>query len=166
MKFLSIGQQIGRLVEEKNAAYGSSFAKAGAALRLLYPNGISPKQMDDALLIARIWDKLQRIATDRDSLGESPYRDIAGYGILGVAMQDIKRKQPVGGARVAHNKVRLSVSEARVRKTHTQQSTVLQHGVPQRNVEKNASRKEKGSVSLLRQVSSKKNRSASKTIKP
>jgi hypothetical protein len=30
-------------------------------------------------------DKLFRIATARDALGESPYRDIAGYGLLGAA---------------------------------------------------------------------------------
>ena len=90
--FLSIAHQIGELVEEKNAAYGSSFAKAGDALRLLYPDGIKPSQLDDALLIARIWDKLQRIATDRDALGESPYRDIAGYGILGTHLHELRKQ--------------------------------------------------------------------------
>jgi hypothetical protein len=79
-----IGIDIGALVTQKNAAYGDSFRQAGNALRLLYPDGIAPEQLDDALLIARIWDKLKRIATDRDALGESPYQDIAGYGILGV----------------------------------------------------------------------------------
>jgi len=83
-----LGIEIGTLVKRKNDAYGSSFAKSGAALRLLYPKGIKPEQLDDALLIARIWDKLQRIATDRDALGESPYRDIAGYGILGAALHE------------------------------------------------------------------------------
>jgi len=86
--FRQLATEIGDLVERKNAAYGSSFAKSGAALRLLYPEGIKPEQLDDALLIARIWDKLQRIATDRDALGESPYRDIAGYGILGAALRE------------------------------------------------------------------------------
>jgi hypothetical protein len=90
--FCEIAQQIGELVEEKNAAYGSSFAKTGKFLQLLYPNGILPEQMDDALLITRIFDKLQRIATDRDAFGESPYRDIAGYGILGVALRETKKK--------------------------------------------------------------------------
>lgn len=89
-RFRAIAHQVGELVEEKNAAYGDSFAVAGAALRLLYPSGISPEQMDDALLIARIWDKLKRVATDRDAFGESPYRDIAGYGILGIEMHGNK----------------------------------------------------------------------------
>jgi hypothetical protein len=90
-QFHVIAEEIADLVAEKNQAYGSSFAKAGAALRLLYPDGVKPAQMDDALLIVRIWDKLQRIATDRDALGESPYRDIAGYGILGTHLHESRK---------------------------------------------------------------------------
>lgn len=44
------------------------------------------------LITVRIFDKLKRIATDRDALGESPYRDIAGYGILGATLVERKRK--------------------------------------------------------------------------
>ena len=84
--FQQIGTDTGALVQEKNRAYGSSFQTVGKAMHLLYPRGISPAQMDDALLLTRIWDKMMRIATDRDALGESPYGDIAGYGILGVSM--------------------------------------------------------------------------------
>jgi hypothetical protein len=82
-----IAGEIGKLVEEKNAAYGSSFAKAGDFLRLLYPDGIPPEKYQDALLLVRIFDKQMRIATAKDALGESPYRDIAGYGILGAAVE-------------------------------------------------------------------------------
>lgn len=81
--YAKLGEEIGRLVEEKQAAYGDSFGKSGAVMRVLYPAGIAPEQMDDALCIVRILDKLFRIATDKDALGESPYRDIAGYAILG-----------------------------------------------------------------------------------
>ena len=76
------GKEIGELVERKNKAYGDSFAKSGEILRILYPDGIEPDQYDDVLAIARIIDKLFRIATDRDALGERPYEDIAGYSIL------------------------------------------------------------------------------------
>lgn len=86
-----LGKQIGRLVEEKQAAYGNSFGRAGDVLRLLYPQGISHSQIDDALCIVRIVDKLFRIATDRDALGESPYRDIAGYGMLGAVRAELKK---------------------------------------------------------------------------
>lgn len=80
----SLGQRVGALVDVKNAAYGSSFDDAGDFLRLLYPNGIQPSQYGDALALVRIFDKMKRIATDRDALGESPYQDIAGYGLLGL----------------------------------------------------------------------------------
>lgn len=80
-----IGRQVGRLVAEKQAAYGDAFGRAGEVLRQLYPDGIRPEQYDDMLAVTRIVDKLFRIATDRDALGESPFRDIAGYGLLGTA---------------------------------------------------------------------------------
>lgn len=80
-----IGLRIGALVEEKQAAYGDSFGKSGDVMRALYPDGIALDKMADALTVVRIIDKLFRIATDRDELGESPWRDIAGYALLAVA---------------------------------------------------------------------------------
>lgn len=79
-----LGRRVGALVDVKNQAYGSAFDDAGAFLRLLYPAGIAPDQYGDALALVRIFDKMKRIATDRDALGESPYQDIAGYGLLGL----------------------------------------------------------------------------------
>lgn len=124
-QYLGIAIQIGELVEQKSAAYGSSFAKAGEFLRLLYPAGIDPHQYDDALLLVRIFDKQMRIATDRDALGESPYRDIAGYGILGAALHEQKK----GSAR--SEQVHASVSEAGV-PPHAEESegSVLLCGMP------------------------------------
>ncbi len=87
-----IGTEVGKLVEEKNKAYGDSFAKCGDFLRLLYPSGIKPEQYGDALAQVRIFDKQMRIATDKGALGESPYRDIAGYGILGAAKDEREKK--------------------------------------------------------------------------
>ena len=82
--FKELGERIGALVEEKNKAYGSSFDKAGEFLKLLYPDGIKPEQYTDMLCLVRIFDKQMRIATDKDALGESPYADITGYGLLGL----------------------------------------------------------------------------------
>lgn len=79
-----LGRSVGALVDVKNKAYGSAFDDAGEFLKLLYPDGIQPGQYADALALVRIFDKMKRIATDRDALGESPYRDIAGYGLLGL----------------------------------------------------------------------------------
>ena len=85
MKFEKIATEIGKLVEEKNLAYGSSFLKSEKILKILYPDGIRPDQYKDMLAITRIIDKLFRIATQKDAFGENPFKDIAGYGILGVA---------------------------------------------------------------------------------
>lgn len=95
--YKSIGEQIGALVNQKQAAYGDAFGKSGAIMRILYPNGIAPEQMDDALTVVRVVDKLFRIATDRDALGESPWQDIAGYAVLSVARVQRQKAQECPG---------------------------------------------------------------------
>lgn len=85
-----LGQEIGKLVDEKNQAYGDSFAKSGEFLKLLYPDGIKPEQYIDALALVRIFDKQKRIATHKNAFGESPWRDLTGYGLLG-EMNSIRR---------------------------------------------------------------------------
>ena len=82
-EFAAIGKEIGELVEQKNQAYGSAFQHSADLLKLFFPNGVQPHQYTDLLLIARISDKLFRIANKKDAFGESPYGDIIGYGILG-----------------------------------------------------------------------------------
>lgn len=81
--FQQIGTEAGALVEQKNAAYGSSFSKCGQYMRLLFPDGIRPEQYLDVLLLARDFDKSMRIANHRDAFGENPYADKIGYAILG-----------------------------------------------------------------------------------
>jgi len=83
MTYAEIGTMVGNLVQEKNDAYGDSFNKSGEIMRILYPMGIGTEQMDDALAVVRIVDKLFRIATNGTAFGESPFLDIAGYGVLG-----------------------------------------------------------------------------------
>lgn len=93
MRFAELGEQIGKLVDEKQAAYGNSFGRAGVVMRELYPNGISLEHMDDALAVVRVVDKLFRVANKKDAFGESPWRDIAGYALLSAA-RDEARKAP------------------------------------------------------------------------
>lgn len=83
-RFEELGRKIGALVQEKNDAYGNSFSKSEAFFKILYPDGIKPEHYSDVLLLARIFDKIMRIANQKDAFGESPYTDIVGYGILGV----------------------------------------------------------------------------------
>lgn len=88
MKFKKKAEEIGDLVEEKNAAYGNSFEESEKIMRVLYPNGISPDQYKDALAMIRVIDKQFRIANKKDAFGENPWSDIAGYGILMSADED------------------------------------------------------------------------------
>lgn len=80
----ALGADIGRLVTSKQEQYGDSFGRSGDVLRQFYPDGIRPEQMDDALAVVRITDKLFRIAAGNQG-GENAYADIAGYGLLGAA---------------------------------------------------------------------------------
>jgi len=86
-RFLNLGTDIGELVAEKNRQYGDAFAKVGEIMRILYPDGVSPEKLTDALCVVRVLDKLCRISERRASAGdpggEDPWRDIAGYGLLG-----------------------------------------------------------------------------------
>ncbi|VVB50701.1 Uncharacterised protein [uncultured archaeon] len=83
--YAKLGESIGKLVEEKQKAYGDSFSKAPAIMAVLYPNGISPDMMGSALTVVRVIDKLNRISTNKvDLLGENPWGDIAGYSLLEV----------------------------------------------------------------------------------
>lgn len=94
MTYPDLGRSIGELVEAKQAAYGDSFGRSGAVMRALYPAGIPPEKLDDALAVVRVLDKLFRIATARDALGESPWRDIAGYALLAVKRVEDLDKGP------------------------------------------------------------------------
>ncbi len=87
-KYAALGERLGALVDTKQAAYGDSFGKAGEVLKILYPNGVSHAHMQDLLTVARVLDKLFRVATDRDALGEDPWKDVAGYALLAAARKD------------------------------------------------------------------------------
>jgi hypothetical protein len=82
--FQEIGKLLGELVTIKNEKYGDSFKDSASFLELLYPDGIQPDQYMDMLALVRMFDKIKRIATDKDALGESPFSDLAGYSILGI----------------------------------------------------------------------------------
>ena len=87
--FEKIAAEIGSLVQEKNEAYGDSFGQSSRILEVLYPDGIRPEQFRDALAITRVIDKLFRLANKKDAFGESPWRDICGYAVLGVANDEL-----------------------------------------------------------------------------
>ncbi len=92
---LTVAQTLGTLVSQKNEAYGDAFSQAGDVIRVLYPDGVRPEQYVDLLVTVRILDKLFRIANRKDAFGESPWQDIAGYGILMTAYDTKAGKQQV-----------------------------------------------------------------------
>lgn len=90
--YVSLASEVGKLVEEKQKAYGDSFNRSELILKVLYPNGIKPENYKDLLTITRMIDKLFRIVTKNDPFGESPYRDLVGYSLLGLANdEELKR---------------------------------------------------------------------------
>ena len=94
-EYEKIGTEIGKLVEEKNSAYGSSFAQSHKIISVLYPNGVKPEQYTDFLAIIRVIDKLFRIANKKDAFAESPWQDILGYAILAVKNDRDQRSLPI-----------------------------------------------------------------------
>tara|TARA_B100000900_G_scaffold415468_1_gene445457 strand:+ start:954 stop:1271 length:318 start_codon:yes stop_codon:yes gene_type:complete len=81
-RYEELGKSVGKLVAEKQEAYGDSFGKAHKILKVLFPEGIQPDQYLDVLTICRVVDKLFRLATDPSYGDESPWRDICGYSLL------------------------------------------------------------------------------------
>lgn len=88
-KLTAAGEEITKLVVEKNRAYGNSVNKTIDQLRALFPNGVEPHKYKDLLLMIRVLDKFNRLSDgDPKAFGENPWRDIAGYGIIGMAQGD------------------------------------------------------------------------------
>lgn len=77
-----LAAELGRLVQQKQEAYGDSFGKSEQIFKVLYPNGVKPEQYSDFLTLVRIVDKMFRIATKKNAFGENPFMDIEGYALL------------------------------------------------------------------------------------
>ena len=88
-----LGTELGKLTGEKNAAYGDSARFSAEILAIFYPKGIPSESYCDVMLMTRIIDKLFRIANKKGAFGECPYRDIAGYGIVGAVNDENARRR-------------------------------------------------------------------------
>lgn len=81
--FMKIAKEVAEIVAEKNKAYGNSHKTVADFFKLLYPSGIKPEQYQDALTLARIFDKFSRIASGNEAFQqEDARRDIVGYALL------------------------------------------------------------------------------------
>ena len=101
---------LGDLVAEKNKFYGDSIKTSVEVFKLYYPNGISPDQYDDVLLMVRVLDKLSRIATSKKAFGESPWEDLVGYAIRGVLHDKEEPKEVPKPVRKHRSKVQKAQS--------------------------------------------------------
>lgn len=91
--FEKAGRELGKLVDDKQLAYGDSITKTNELLKVFlsgYKNNdgtytIPGKLLEHIGLMIRIMDKQNRIFSnpDGDLMDESPYSDLSGYGLLG-----------------------------------------------------------------------------------
>jgi hypothetical protein len=95
INYEEIGQRIGKLVAEKQKAYGNSYGNSGKILEILFPNGVKPAEYTELLAICRVVDKLFRLANDPHYGGESPWGDIVGYGLLRLGSWEQRQKEDV-----------------------------------------------------------------------
>lgn len=94
--FEQLGQEIGVLTDNKQKAYGNSVDKTFELMKVFlreYRNEdgtytIPESLLRHLLLQVRIIDKQNRIFSnpDGDLMNESPYKDLAGYSLIGVNM--------------------------------------------------------------------------------
>jgi hypothetical protein len=79
------GRDIGANTDLKNKTYGDAFRKIADIIKIMYPDGVSVERMGDFTLVVRVLDKLCRISCgDKKAFEENPWRDVCGYGLLGM----------------------------------------------------------------------------------
>lgn len=96
--FQEIANEIGKFTDMKNDAYGSSVDTTYEVLKIFlkkYKNHDNTYTIPESLLKhiflqVRMIDKQNRIFNnpDGDKMEESPYRDLAGYSLIGVRMTE------------------------------------------------------------------------------
>lgn len=99
-KFTELAYGIGEFTDMKNQQYGSSVDATYGMMKVLmerYKNNdntytIPESLMQHILLQVRMMDKLNRIFNNPSGEGdsESPYRDLAGYSLIGIDMVEGK----------------------------------------------------------------------------
>jgi hypothetical protein len=85
--YTDLARNIGEMTDAKGTQYGNATEKVAEIIAILYPNGIPPFAYRNSLLIVRVLDKLCRLANQGedgvDKGGEDPWRDVAGYALIG-----------------------------------------------------------------------------------
>ncbi|QDX94627.1 hypothetical protein EEL30_21535 [Brevibacillus laterosporus] len=97
-KFEELGKEIGAFTGLKQEAYGNSVDKSFELMKIFlkeYKNNddtytIPEVLLKHLLLQVRMIDKQNRIFSNPkgDLMGESPYKDLTGYSLIGVEMDN------------------------------------------------------------------------------
>jgi hypothetical protein len=103
MSFEQMGKDLGSLVDLKQAAYGDSVSSSYEVMQAFMKRYkteegmylIPEELLKHIMLMVRIIDKQNRIFTNpvQDLMDESPYYDLAGYGLLGNNMSIHTKKK-------------------------------------------------------------------------
>ena len=83
-----------QVVNKKREKYGNDIDVAVVGmLSTLFPDGLSKEKYDDVIFLIRICEKLGRITSKKiDSKAKTDaYRDIVGYGLLGLMEDETKK---------------------------------------------------------------------------
>lgn len=85
-----VGVDVTKNTIDKNRKYGDAARTVADLVAVLYPDGIQPCQYSNALLLIRLLDKVVRVSSYTPERlaadDESPWVDIAGYGLLGAEL--------------------------------------------------------------------------------
>lgn len=79
-RYESIAQEIGKIVDEKNASYGDAINNVAEYLKIFFPDGIPVERYHVVGLFVRMFDKKMRIAQGHE---EDSWTDLLGYATLG-----------------------------------------------------------------------------------
>lgn len=89
----NLGTQLGKMLQAKNDAYGSSFLRCDEFLAILWPDGVPRSAYGTMIILVRMFDKMMRIATAPDAFNEDAESDLAGYAMLLVYTSIVKAKR-------------------------------------------------------------------------
>jgi hypothetical protein len=85
--FEPICADLAKLLGEKRQAYGANnLTGTQDFFALLFPDGIPKERYQDALILARMFDKMSRIARGTQG-GEDSWSDLAGYAICAMELR-------------------------------------------------------------------------------
>jgi len=78
----------------KSREYGPVDQNIAKYLKAVFPNGIKSEKINDAIFTIRILEKLSRILSENisEQSKTDAYRDIVGYGLLGLDLLQTQDK--------------------------------------------------------------------------